>query len=177
MFEPTAWHDFFVMVGGGAAALTGLVFVAMTLNADAITQDAAHRYRAIGTLTGFAAAFVISALALMGGQNNRAIGAEWLVVSTIAAAVYIFGYVQALRTGGDQASIRAGRVIFGTLCCVDEMTGAALLIAGQSVGIYVAAIGMVVYIAFMITGAWLLIVWTRDERSRPKGRAEQRPPM
>jgi hypothetical protein len=25
------WHDFFIMVGGGAAALTGLVFVAMSL--------------------------------------------------------------------------------------------------------------------------------------------------
>ena len=39
----------FVMVGGGAAALTGLVFVAMSLNLAMIAQDATHRFRAIGT--------------------------------------------------------------------------------------------------------------------------------
>jgi hypothetical protein len=115
VYDAAQWHDFFVMVGGGAAALTGLVFVAMSLNADAITQDAAHRYRAIGTLTGFASAFVVSALALMGSQDYRAIGAEWLVVSAVAGAVYIAGYLQAIRRGGSEAAIRIGRVVFGTL--------------------------------------------------------------
>jgi hypothetical protein len=27
IYRPELWHDFFLMVGGGAAALTGLVFV------------------------------------------------------------------------------------------------------------------------------------------------------
>jgi hypothetical protein len=33
------WQDFFVMVGTGAAALTGLVFVAMSLNVGAVKGD------------------------------------------------------------------------------------------------------------------------------------------
>jgi hypothetical protein len=103
VFNANQWRDFFVMVGRGAAALTGLVFVAMTLNVAAIRKDAPQRYRAIGTLTGFAAAFVTCALVLMGDQDNRAIGAEWLVVSAVAAVVYIGGYVQAVRTGGNRA--------------------------------------------------------------------------
>jgi hypothetical protein len=163
VYDPAQWHDFFVMVGGGAAALTGLVFVAMTLNVDAITQDAAHRYRAIGTLTGFASAFVLSALVLMGGQDYRDIGLEWLVVSVISAAVYIAGYVQAMRSGGSQAAIRLGRVVFGTACGLTEILGAVLLIAGQKAGLYIAAVALVVYVAYMITGAWFLIVWTRPE--------------
>src|SRR6266498_5943032 len=52
IYRPDQWHDFFITVGGGAAALTGLVFVAMSLNVAVIAQDATHRYRAIGTLTG-----------------------------------------------------------------------------------------------------------------------------
>jgi hypothetical protein len=28
----TQWNNFFVMVGGGAAALAGLIFVAMAIN-------------------------------------------------------------------------------------------------------------------------------------------------
>lgn len=114
-----------VTVGGGAAALTGLVFVAMTLSVAAIRKDPAHRYRAIGTLIGFAAAFVICALVLMGDQDNRASGAEWLVVSAVAAAVYVGGYVQAVRTGENRSAIRVNRVVFGTVCCGAEMTGAA----------------------------------------------------
>jgi len=48
IYRPEQWHDFFVMVGGGAAALTGLVFVALSLNLESIAKDATHRYRANG---------------------------------------------------------------------------------------------------------------------------------
>jgi hypothetical protein len=36
--------------------------------------------------------------------------------------------------------------------------GAVLLITGHVAGVYVAAVAMVVLLAFMISGAWLLIV-------------------
>ena len=49
IFRPEQWNEFFVMVGG-AAALTGLVFVAMSLNLYVIFHDATHRARAVGTL-------------------------------------------------------------------------------------------------------------------------------
>ena len=39
MYKPALWHDYFVVVGGGAAALTGLVFVAMTLHIEEITSN------------------------------------------------------------------------------------------------------------------------------------------
>ena len=69
-YRPDEWRDFFLMVGGAAAALTGLVFVALSLNLDVVVRDATHRYRAIGTMTNFAGIFVLCALALMGGQNH-----------------------------------------------------------------------------------------------------------
>ena len=46
IYKPAEWHDFFLMTGGGAAALAGLVFVAMSINLDVVAQDATHRYRA-----------------------------------------------------------------------------------------------------------------------------------
>ena len=60
-YRPDQWHDFFVMVGGGAVVLTGLVFVALSLNVNVVTQDATHRYRAIDTLTAMTGIFVICA--------------------------------------------------------------------------------------------------------------------
>jgi hypothetical protein len=44
-YRPEQWRDFLVMVGGAAAALTGLVFVALSLNLGALMGDATHRYR------------------------------------------------------------------------------------------------------------------------------------
>src|SRR5258708_3135586 len=94
IYHPEIWIGFFQLVGTGAAALTGLVFVSMSLNLGVITQDATHRYRAIGTLTGLAAIFMICSFAIMGGQNHVAVGVEWLTVSSIAAVIYINGYIQ-----------------------------------------------------------------------------------
>ena len=158
VYRPDQWHDFFIMVGGGAAVLTGLVFVAMSLNVNVITQDATHRYRAIGTLTGITAAFVICSLALMGGQDHYAVGLEWFVVAAIAAGVYVYGYVQAIRLGGSVVWLRLNRVVSGAACYLVEVIGAALLIAGQIAGLYVAAVAMIIRLAFMVSGAWLLIV-------------------
>ncbi len=62
MYGEAGWHDFFLMVGGGAAALTGLVFVAMSLHLDQIALNAAHRHRARTVLTGLTAVFIRSAL-------------------------------------------------------------------------------------------------------------------
>ena len=100
VYQPAERHDFFVMTGGGAASLAGLVFVAMSVNLDVVAQNATHRGRAINMLTGFVSAFIICALALMGGQSHQALGTEWLVVATVAAVSYVHNYVQAARRGG-----------------------------------------------------------------------------
>ena len=157
-YRPDEWHDFFAVVGGAAAVLTGLVFVALSLNVNVVTQDAAHRYRAIDTLSGMVGVFVICALVLMGGQDHRAVGIEWFVVAAISFAVYVHGYVQAVRLGGSTAWLRGRRVVVIAMLYSAQLVGAALLVADHIAGLYVAAVAMVAALAFMITGAWLLVV-------------------
>lgn len=158
IYQPDQWHDFFITVGGASAALTGLVFVAMSLNLTVITQDPTHRYRAVGTLAGFTAIFVICSLTMMGGQDHVSVGLEWVVVSTGAAAVYVYGYIQAIRFGASSVGLRCLRLIGGTALHVLEIAGAALFLGGYIAGLYLAAISMVALLAFMISGAWLLIM-------------------
>ena len=38
-YNPADWHDFFVMTGGAAAALAGLLFLAMSLHAREIIAN------------------------------------------------------------------------------------------------------------------------------------------
>jgi hypothetical protein len=72
IYKPELWNGFFTMVGGGVAALTGLVFVALSLNISEMTTDATHKYRSINTLAGLTAIFVRCGLVLMAGQSHTA---------------------------------------------------------------------------------------------------------
>lgn len=160
------WHDFFIMVGGASAALTGLVFVAMSLNLEDIAKDITHRNRAIGTLIGFTSVFIICALVLMGGQNYRAVGTEWLIIAGIAAIVYIIGYVQARKRGRSALGLNFYRIVLGTCMYVAEVIGAIMITLGYEMGLYVAAIAMILLLAHMITGAWLLITGVYEEKTK-----------
>jgi hypothetical protein len=156
------WTDFFLLVGTGAVTLTGLVFVAMSLNLKAIVIDATHRNRAINTLTGLALVFMRCALVLMGAQDHQSIAAELFVVCGISAAVFGKGYAQAIRMS---SGLRLSRIIGGSLIHLAEMTGAALLFFGYFPGIYIAAIAIVTNTCYMITAAWLLVIGVFDQET------------
>jgi hypothetical protein len=163
VYQPAQWHDFFLMVGGAAAALAGLVFVALSLNLDVVMRDATHRYRAIGTLTNFVGIFTVCALALMGGQNHVAVGTEWLLASAGAGAVYVYGYLRARTAGGNQTTLSLLRTVSGTGLYLAQIVGAILLLLDVKAGLYIAASAMVILAAYSVSGAWLLLVGVHQD--------------
>ena len=160
VFRPGQWTDFFLLVGTGAVTLTGLVFVAMSLNLKEIAVDATHRFRAINTLTGLALVFMRCALVLMGAQNHQAIGAELFVVAGISAGIFARGYVNAVRMS---SGLRLTRIVGGSLVHLSEMVGAAIFFYGHLFGLYIAAIAIVANTCYMITAAWLLVIAAFDQ--------------
>jgi hypothetical protein len=159
------WNNFFVMVGGGAAALAGLVFIAMSINLSIITRDATHKNRAIATMTGFTAVFMICAFALIGNQNYQWIGVEWLVVSLVPTITYVRVYVRARKVGRSSVGLSIRRFIAGATCYVAQIVGSILLICGHVAGLYVASGAMVLSFAFFISGAWLLITGIQENQA------------
>jgi len=164
IFRPERWTDFFLLVGTGAVTLTGLVFVAMSLNLKAIAIDATHRNRAINTLTGLALVFLRCALVLMGAQNHHSIGAELFVVAGISATVFANGYAKAIKMS---SGLRTSRIVGGSCVHLAEMFGAALFFFGHLAGLYIAALAMVANTCYMITAAWLLVIGAVDEGAAP----------
>ena len=162
------WSDFFVMVGGGAAALTGLVFVAMSINLSIIAQDATHKNRAVATLTGFAAVFMICAFALIANQSYQWIGIEWVFFSLFAVMTYIRKYIQAKNMGRSSVGLSTGRFIAGTSCYVIQITGSVLLMSGYVAGLYVASVALILTFGFLISGAWLLITGISEDQIKQK---------
>ncbi len=163
---PEQWNNFFVMVGGGAAALAGLIFVAMSINHEIIIRNATHKNRAINMLTGFTAIFMASSLALIGNQNLGALGFEWLVLWLIATVIFIRGYVIAIRSGMSSVGLKAPRLAGGTICYLAEVISAIFLILGNSSGLYIAAVAIIVLFAFLISGAWLLMIGIYEDRTK-----------
>ncbi len=155
MVQLAGWHDYFMMVGGGAAALTGLVFVAMTLHLEEVTTDPVHRHRARTILSGLSAVFIRCALALMGGQNAQAIAAELFGVLLAVEAILYRSIRQAMRSGDPGV---LWRTIGSFACLIVEQLGAVILFAGNTAGLYLVGVGMMSSFVFMITGSWLLLV-------------------
>src|SRR3984957_5736181 len=162
IYRPGQWTDFFILVGTGAVTLTGLVFVAMSLNLKVIAIDTTHRYRAVNTLSGLALVFMRCALVLMGAQNHKSIGAELFVVSGLSAAIFVKGYTRALRMSD---GLTLSRIVGGSLVHVAEMIGAALFFFGYLSGLYIAAVALVTNTCYMITAAWLLVIGVVDQRA------------
>ena len=134
-----------------------MIFVAMSINPESIIRNPTHKNRAINILSGFTAVFMACSFALIGNQHLRALGLEWLVLWLIATAIFIGGYVRAIRAGVSSIGLNAPRLAGGTMCYLAEVTGAILLTLGHSTGLYIAAIAAIVLFGFLISGAWLLI--------------------
>jgi len=83
MPQLTEWETFYVIVGSSAAALTGLMFVVITLIADLEAQRSSGTLAAFGTPTvvHFCAALIVSAM----------LSAPWHSLTTVAAALAVCG--------------------------------------------------------------------------------------
>jgi hypothetical protein len=158
MYEPTLWRDYFVMVGGGAAALTGLVFVAMSLHLDDIASDPAHRHRARTILAGLTAVFIRCGLVLMGGQGVRAVGVEIVAVLVGVEIVLFRSFADAVRNSPTTRPGVRFRALGSFACLLVEQVGAVILILGHASGLYAVGVGMMASFVFVVSGAWLLLV-------------------
>jgi hypothetical protein len=163
---PDQWDNFFVMVGSGAAALAGLIFVATSINHEIIFRNTTHKNRAINMLSGFTAVFMACGFALIGNQYLGVLGFEWLVLWLIATGIFIRGYVVAIRAGMSFIGLNPPRLAGGTICYLTEVIGAIFLILGYNLGLYIAAIGIIVLFAFLISGAWLLMIGIYEEQGK-----------
>lgn len=159
IYKPDLWNNFFVMVGGGVAALTGLVFVALSvalsINIKDMTEDATHKYRSINTLSGLTTVFVTCGFVLMPGQHHRVIATELFAFALIGAIIFLYGFRQAFKFGSRPSK---WRLAFGSSLYLGQVAGALVLFLGSISGLYIAAAAMIINIAFMISAAWLLVV-------------------
>ena len=160
LYSPDQWNSFFMLTGTGSAALTGLVFVAISVNLRDVVKDATHTYRAINMLTGFSAVFILASFVFVGHQTHQTVGLEWLVVALLAGAINTNGYIRGFSLTGSRYHLSLFRIAGGSACYLGQVLGSAAFLFGAGWGIYLSAVALTLNFYFLISGSWLLIVGT-----------------
>ena|ERR1700710_591573 len=156
-YSAREWTDLFVASAGASAALTGLLFVAVSLNIKDILANEILPSRALQTLLLLLSAVVVSLVGLLPGQSATALGVEllifglgfggWAIMLAVRTVEATRQYVHPL--------LRFGLIVPGT---VPPVIGAVSLIAQTGGGLYWTAAGIVGALLGAAVNAWVLLV-------------------
>jgi modulator of FtsH protease len=156
-FDPNAWHDFFVGSIGASAALTGLLFVAISINLEAILKYPNLPGRAAGSLGVLVCALVVSACCLAPGQSHDALGIEIAVAGAIVTFQALWATTRT-RDPSDRLAWQVERVVTLVLPGLAFLGGGLSLIAGGGGGLYWVLVATVLAFVVSAINAWVLLV-------------------
>lgn len=159
-YRPEAWHDFYLMVGGAAAVLMGLIFVAVSIHLRLILDDAWLRGRAESALLALMLVLLIAGAVLVPEQPLAALGVEIAVLSLVSPAVSIRG-LRHLSGGLRRAPVEIGIGLVGTT--VGLLSGASLVV-GWGGGLMLLLPAAAVAVVSSVWNGWRLMVDAAAER-------------
>ncbi len=153
------WTDFGVATAGAAAALAGLLVVAISINLERILQFPSLPHRAAQTLILFTVPLVTALLLIVPGQPNTALGGELLAIGLPTGA---FMLVADARVPMAEQETKATRLLTRILpsvvsCGCLAVAGATLLAEGGG-GLYWLVPAVLAAIIFGLINAWVLLI-------------------
>src|SRR5689334_20857683 len=146
-YDPAAWQNFYVMLGGANAALTGLVFVALSIHLKEVLEHPLLRPRAVITLAVLTTQIVIAAIVLI-PQSAQLMGLEIFGVNATFLALDVRQWVM--------RSVSAARVLSLAIRII-YISSALSLVFGVGGGFYLLAIAVVVTLGRTMVNAWTLL--------------------
>jgi hypothetical protein len=159
-YTTSEWHDFFVGTIGASAALTGLLFVAISINLQQILKYPQLPGRAAGTLGILVCALVVSGFGLAPGQGNRAVGLEILVTGAVVVvqALWVTRRKQDKKEQQGRSSQPVEQLVSMLLPSLAFVAGGLSLIAGGGGGLYWVLSAILLAFVVASLNAWVLLV-------------------
>lgn len=153
-YDPAEWSDLFVACAGAAAALAGLLFVAVSINLENILKYPELPARALESVVLLVNVLVVSIFGLVPDPGRVELGVEVLVVgavsTTLVAALLIAHPGEAARLPWRILTVAPGTVLFlvGGISLVAESGGGLDWVLAAVIGAFLGA----------ALNAWVLLV-------------------
>ncbi len=152
------WTDFAVVVGGASAALTGLLFVAISINVRTMNRSISLRSRGAQTLVLFLVTLVVSIVLAVPGQGFVAFGAELLAVVVVAGAGLLTLDRRAKREAETPPLARTLDVASPNVVTLALVaTAGVVILTGHAWGLYLLVPSTVIAIVGGVANAWLFL--------------------
>ena len=154
-----AWIPFWSAVAAAAATLTGLVFVAVSINLKPILKQSWLVDRAAESMMQLMGALLLAVATLVPHQPLRALGAEVIVISGTLWLTQTIGQIRYLHRSADHPlTWRLWRVVQTQAASAPLLVSGILLASPDPSGLWWLAPGLVLSLVAGVFNAWVLLV-------------------
>jgi hypothetical protein len=161
-YASAAWAGFGGAVATAAAALAGLLFIAISINLKQILAYPWLPTRAGQTLILFATPLILAILLVVPGQARMALALELLATGLVIGTAQVYLDLKAPKRGDGQDLSpwrrMLGRVFPEVLSCGCMIIGGATLLAQAGGGLYWLVPSVITALVFGLLNVWVLLV-------------------
>ena len=170
------WHEFFAVTASIAATLSGLVFVAVSINLSQIVSFPGFITLALESLTQLLGAMTIAIVGLLPGQTSTWLSVETVVLTCVLWVVQTFWQVQFFRALHSRRPWRwtANRFFRTQLACLPFFAAGLLVWYQRPSAMVLFVLGLLLSFVAGVANAWVLlvkIVLTKELTQSPDWRA------
>ena len=158
-YDPAPWSSFFSAEVGASAALTGLLFVAVSINLPKIVALPLLTARAAKALSTLVGVLLVATLGMVPGQSPASLGLELTVVGTLVWIVITLSYGASSRN--NQYITRPQKIFHALLAQSSAIPG---VLCGVSLtlhrggGLYWLVPGILLSFVAALFDTWVLLI-------------------
>jgi hypothetical protein len=153
------WQTLFAVQAGAAATLTGLIFVAVSINLAKIIEIPGLSGRAGDSILQFLQVFFICTVALVPRQSTTAFASEILAIAGFCWVAQVVAHVRYGKMHSGHPLIwLMTRIVQTQIASIPFFISGAYLLAGSPAGLYWLVPGFVFSFLAGVASAWVLLV-------------------